>query len=96
MPIELSSCAVISFLMMRKKGEGRGHLSFSLQLARCDNGGFLAVFDLAGIATGGFDGFHNVERLLVRDFAEDDVLTVEPAGDDGGDEELGSIAVKKS
>lgn len=45
-------------MMMKKKG-GRGHLSFVLQLARCDNGGFLAVFDLAGTAAGGFDGFHN-------------------------------------
>ena len=90
MPIVVSSCAVTSFLMMRKGGGG--HLSFVLQLARVDNCGILVVFDLAGAAAGSFDGFYDVEGFLVCDFAEDDVLAIEPAGDDGGDEELGSIA----
>ena len=47
------------------------------------------------MAAGSFDGFHNAERLFVCDFAEDDVLAVEPAGDNGGNEELGSIAGRK-
>ena len=79
-------------LLDEEKKGGKGHLSLVLQFARFDNGGFLAVFDLAGIAAGGFNGFHNLERLLVCDFAEDNVLAVEPAGDDSGNEELGSIA----
>jgi len=33
------------------------------------------------------------EVKAVDDFAEDDVLAIEPAGDDGGDEELGTVGV---
>lgn len=33
------------------------------------------------------------EVLALDDLAEDDVLAVEPRGDDGGDEELGSVGV---
>lgn len=75
--------------------EEGGHLSFLLQLASCGNGGRVFVFDRAGAGPGSFDGFYNVERLLVCDFAEDDMLAIKPAGDDGGDEELGSIAGRK-
>jgi hypothetical protein len=32
---------------------------------------------------------------LIRDLAEDNVLAVEPAGSNGGDEELGSIAIDR-
>jgi len=31
--------------------------------------------------------------LLISDLAEDDVLAIEPAGDYGGDEELGAVAL---
>jgi len=33
------------------------------------------------------------EVIAVNDLAEDDVLAIEPAGDNGGDEELGSVGV---
>lgn len=64
-------------------------------MAGSGNDGLLLVFDLAGVAAGGFDGFHNSKGFFVCDFAEDDVLAVEPAGDDSGDEELGAVAVGK-
>ena len=57
-----------------------------------DDGGLDVGADRAGGAAESLDGLDNVHGLLVCDFAEDDVLAVEPAGDDGGDEELGSIA----
>jgi hypothetical protein len=63
-----------------------------LQLARLDNGGLLVVVDLSGAGAGGLEGLDDVERLLVGDLAEDDVLAIEPAGHDGGDEELGAVA----
>ena len=66
----------------------------SLQLARLDNGGALAVLDSAAARASGLDGLDNVHGLLVSDLAEDDVATVEPRGDDGGDEELGAIAAE--
>lgn len=37
------------------------------------------------------DLLHDVVSL--EDLAEDDMATIEPAGDDGGDEELGSIGI---
>ena len=64
----------------------------ALQLARLDNGGLLVVVDLAGAGAGGLEGLDNVQGLLVGDLAEDDVLAIEPAGDDGGDEELRAVA----
>ena len=40
------------------------------------------------------DGAHDAVRVhvAIRHLAEDDVLAVEPAGDHGGDEELGAVA----
>lgn len=67
----------------------------SLQLARLDNGGTLAVLDSAAARASGLNGLDNVHGLLVSDLAEDDVATVEPRGDDGGDEELGAVAAEK-
>ena len=40
-----------------------------------------------GVGAGGLDGLNDVHAL--DDLAKDDVLAIEPAGDDGGDEELG-------
>lgn len=48
----------------------------------------------AGIRSHRLDLFDNVHALL--NLAEDDVLTIEPAGDDGGDEELGTVSVTAS
>jgi hypothetical protein len=60
-----------------------------------DGGGTLPVLDRAAAATTGLDGLDNLVRLdiAIRNAAEDDVLAVEPRGDDGGDEELGAVAV---
>lgn len=58
------------------------------------NGGLLVVADLAGIAAGGLESLDNVHRLLVSNIAEDDVLLVEPASDNCGDEELGTVAIR--
>ena len=33
------------------------------------------------------------DLVALEDFAEDDVAAIEPAGDDGGDEELGAVGV---
>lgn len=45
-------------------------------------------------ASKGFDSLDNVHALL--DLSKDGVLTIQPAADNGGDEELGSIGVGSS
>ena len=62
---------------------------------RVDNGGWaILVLDGARVGTTSLNGADNFVRLLVAgdDFTEDDVLAIQPRGDDGGDEELGAIA----
>lgn len=66
-----------------------------LELARLDDGGLLGVVDLAGVGAGGLDRLHDVQGLLVGNLAEHDVLAIEPRGDDGGDEELGTVARRR-
>jgi hypothetical protein len=51
---------------------------------------FRLDFTIAG--TGGLDGSDNGHRLIVGDLAKDDVLAIEPASNDSGDEELGAVA----
>lgn len=65
-----------------------------LQLTRGDNGGLLLVVDGTASGTGSLKSLDNVERVLVSDLAEDDVAAVEPRGNNGGDEELRTVAVK--
>ena len=67
----------------------------SLQLTRLDNGRALAVLDSTAARASGLNGLDNIHGLLVGDLAEDDVATVEPRGDDGGDEELGAVAAER-
>ena len=62
-----------------------------LGTARLD-GRSLAVLNGARLATAGLDSLDDLHGLLVSDLAEDDVAAIEPAGDDGGDEELGAVA----
>lgn len=63
--------------------------------ARLDDGGLLAVLDGAvGRRAGSLEGLDDVDRFRADGLAEDDVAVVEPRGDDGGDEELGAVAVK--
>jgi hypothetical protein len=70
--------------------------SYHLQLARLDNGRALVVLDGAAAGTGSLKSLDNVKRLLVGNLAEDDVAAVEPGGDNGGDEELGAVAGRRS
>ncbi len=61
---------------------------FHLLHTGVDNGGRGLICDLPGAAAGGLNGFDNLQRCVVRNLAEDDMLAVEPAGDDSRDEEL--------
>lgn len=65
-----------------------------LSLAGGSNCGRVAVLDGTSVATASLDGLDDPHRLgiAIGHGAEDDVLVVEPAGDDGGDEKLGSVA----
>ncbi len=67
----------------------------SLQLTRLDNGGALVVLDAAAGGAGSLEGLDDVQGVIVSDLAEDDVAAVEPRGHDGGDEELGAVAVAR-
>jgi hypothetical protein len=64
----------------------------SLQLARLLDGDGLG--GLSGLGADLLDGLDDVETL--DDLAEDDVLTVEPRGLDGADEELGAVGAGAS
>ena len=72
----------------------RCDVSPCLQFTAVDNRGRLAVFDIAGAAASGLDRFDDPFTffIFVHDLAEDDVLAIEPAGHNGGDEELRPIA----
>ena len=66
--------------------------SKSLQLTGIPDDGLRAILDLARLAASSLDGLDHLQRLTIRDFAKDDVLAVQPTGDNGGDEKLGSVA----
>lgn len=53
------------------------------------------MLDGTRVAADGLDGADDLHRLDIasRDAAEDDVLAVEPRGNDGRHEELGAVAV---
>lgn len=68
-------------------------LRTSLEGTRLDNGGALAVLDAAAARASSLKGLDDVEALLVSDLAENDVATVQPRGDNGGDEELRAVAI---
>jgi len=54
------------------------------------------VLDGTRLATASLDGLDDGHggSVTVWDGAEDDVATVQPRGNDGGDEELGTVAVQ--
>jgi hypothetical protein len=67
--------------------------------ARVNNGRWaLLVLDGARVGTNSFNGPDNLVRGFIAwdDFTEDDVLAIQPRSDDGGDEELGAIAGRKT
>ena len=65
-------------------------LRIRLCLAGLDDGGGALVLDRARVAAALLDGADNALGLnvVIGNLAEDDVLAVQPRGDDGGDEEL--------
>lgn len=67
----------------------------NLLLSRGDNCWLLLVVDLSATAASGLESLDNVQRRLVSNLAEDDVLAIEPAGDNCGDKELGTVAVDR-
>lgn len=64
-----------------------------MTLARVDDGRLLAVLDGTAGGTSSLNGLDDLEGLVVGNLAEDDVAAVQPGGHDGGDEELGAVAV---
>lgn len=68
-----------------------------LGLAAGNNGGPLAelVVNLAAFGADRLQRLDNPHRLLVSNLAEDDVATIKPRGDDGGDEELRAVAAER-
>jgi len=49
--------------------------------------------DLAASTASSLESLDDVQGLFIGDLAEDDVLAIEPAGDDGSNEELRAVAV---
>lgn len=82
--------------------EGRGIVATVLGASRVgplqgtglDDSGALAILDVATLRAGGLESLDNVQRSLVGHLAEDDVPTVEPRGNDRGNEELGTVAIE--
>ena len=60
--------------------------------AGLDDSGLLAVLNSTALRAGGLNSLDDVHGGLVGNLAEDDVAAVEPAGDDGRDEELRAVA----
>jgi len=58
-----------------------------------DNGWLDLVLNLARARASCLELLHDLQRLSISNFTEDDVLAVEPRGDDGGDEELRAVGV---
>ena len=66
-----------------------------LQLTAVDDLGLDSGADSTGGGTESLDLLDDVHGLSVSNLAEDDVLTVEPRGHNGGDEELRAVAVER-
>ena len=78
--------------MCLKLGSSRLGWFFHLEFTTVDDGDGLGR--LARVGAESLDGLDDVHTL--NDFTEDDVPAVEPAGDDGGDEELAAVGVLAS
>jgi len=61
-----------------------------------DDGWFDLVLDLAGTRASCLEFLDDLQALLISDLAEDDVLAIQPRGNDGGDEELRAVGVGAS
>ena len=65
----------------------------NLQNTGGDNGGLLVVLDLSAARASSLESLDDVHGLIISNLAKDDVLAIEPASDDGGDEKLGAVAI---
>ena len=61
-----------------------------------DDGWLSAVSNLARTRSSSFKSLDDVQGLIISNLAEDDVLVIQPGGDDSGDEELGTVGVWSS
>lgn len=59
-----------------------------------DDGGLESCADLTTARAKGLEFLDDLHAVLISNFAEDDVLAIEPRGDNGGDEELRSVAAR--
>lgn len=64
-----------------------------MALVAVDDGRLLAILNGTAGGTGSLNGLDDLEGLIVGNLAEDDVTAVQPGGHNGGDEELGAVAV---
>jgi hypothetical protein len=60
-----------------------------------DDGRLEVELDLTCTAAGGLELLDDLHAGIICDLAEDDVLAIEPGGDDGSDEELGAVTRKR-
>ena len=63
-----------------------------LQLTSVNDGGLDVGADGAGGAAESLNLLDDLHGLIVGNLTEDNVLAIEPRGDNGGDEELGAVA----
>lgn len=75
--------------------EGGGESDLFLGTA-VDDDGLELQLDLASAGSSVLKFSDNVHALLVRDLTKDDMLAIQPRGNDGGDEELRAVAVSSS
>ena len=52
----------------------------------------MAGLDGAGSTAAGLETLDDLHRAVISDLAEDDVLSIKPGGDNGGNEELRAVA----
>jgi len=91
-----SVCEVVSDPDLRTVQTASGrvhHLSHLLGRTAVDDGWLDLVLNLTRARASRLKLLHDLQGCRVSNFAEDDVLAIEPGGDDGGDEELGAVGI---
>lgn len=69
--------------------------SDNLELTAANDGGLDSGADGTGGGAKSLNLLHDVHGGSISDLTENDVLAIEPRGDNGGDEELGAVAAEK-